>query len=46
MSSITIYHNPDCSVSRDALALIRNSAEEPHVVEYVRTPRAEPSCSN
>ena len=35
---ITIYHNPDCGTSRNALALIRNSGVEPIVVEYLRAP--------
>lgn len=38
MSSITIYHNPDCGTSRNTLALIRNSGEEPTVIEYLVTP--------
>ncbi|MDP9124588.1 MAG: arsenate reductase (glutaredoxin) [Pseudomonadota bacterium] len=38
MSSITIHHNPDCGTSRNTLALIRNSGEEPEVVEYLKTP--------
>ncbi|OZI49636.1 arsenate reductase (glutaredoxin) [Bordetella genomosp. 4] len=38
MSSITIYHNPACGTSRNVLALIRNSGEEPHVIEYLKTP--------
>jgi arsenate reductase (glutaredoxin) len=36
--TITIYHNPACGTSRNALALIRNSGEEPHVIEYLKTP--------
>ncbi len=36
--SITIYHNPACGTSRNVLALIRNSGEEPHVIEYLKTP--------
>ena len=36
--TVTIYHNPDCSTSRNVLALIRNSGEEPRVVEYLKTP--------
>ena len=36
--SVTIYHNPDCGTSRNVLALIRNSGEEPRVVEYLKTP--------
>ena len=40
---ITIYHNPDCGTSRNVLALIRNSGQEPRIIEYLRTPpsRAE-----
>lgn len=34
----TIYHNPDCGTSRNALAMIRNAGIEPHVVEYLKTP--------
>ncbi|CAM3981418.1 Arsenate reductase [Bordetella tumbae] len=36
--SITIYHNPGCGTSRNVLGLIRNSGEEPHVIEYLKTP--------
>jgi arsenate reductase (glutaredoxin) len=41
--SVTIYHNPACSTSRNVLGLIRNSGEEPIVIEYLKTPpsRAE-----
>jgi arsenate reductase len=35
---ITIYHNPDCRTSRNVLAMIRNSGEEPKIIEYLRTP--------
>ena len=38
MSPITIYHNPACGTSRNVLALIRNSGEEPTVIEYLKTP--------
>lgn len=38
MSSITIYHNPACGTSRNTLALIRNSGDEPTVIEYLKTP--------
>lgn len=38
MNSITIFHNPACGTSRNALALIRNSGAEPTVIEYLRTP--------
>jgi len=36
--SVTIYHNPDCGTSRNVLALIRNSGDEPHIIEYLKTP--------
>jgi len=38
MSTITIYHNPDCGTSRNVLGLIRNSGEEPTIIEYLKTP--------
>ncbi len=34
----TIFHNPRCSTSRNALALIQASGETPEVVEYLKTP--------
>jgi len=36
--TVTIYHNPDCGTSRNVLALIRNSGEEPDIIEYLKTP--------
>ena len=38
MSDVTIYHNPDCGTSRNALALIRHAGIEPVVIEYLKTP--------
>ncbi len=35
---ITIYHNPDCGTSRNTVAMIRASGEEPVVIEYLKTP--------
>jgi arsenate reductase len=35
---ITIYHNPSCGTSRNTLAIIRQSGEEPRVIEYLKTP--------
>jgi arsenate reductase len=29
--SVTIYHNPACGTSRNTLAMIRQSGEEPEV---------------
>jgi arsenate reductase len=36
--TITIYHNPKCGTSRNTLAMIRQSGEEPVVIEYVKNP--------
>ena len=36
--SVTIYHNPNCSTSRKVLALLRDSGQEPTVIEYLKTP--------
>lgn len=38
MSTTTIYHNPKCGTSRNVLALIRNTGEEPRIVEYLKNP--------
>lgn len=35
---ITIYHNPDCGTSRNALAAIRAAGYEPRIFEYLKTP--------
>jgi arsenate reductase len=36
--SVTIYHNPDCGTSRNTLAMIRQSGEEPEIIEYLNNP--------
>ncbi|MER9393841.1 MULTISPECIES: arsenate reductase (glutaredoxin) [unclassified Mesorhizobium] len=36
--TITIYHNPNCGTSRNTLAMIRQSGEEPDIIEYLKTP--------
>jgi len=36
--TITIYHNPDCGTSRNTLAMIRQSGEEPEIIEYLKNP--------
>ena len=38
MNEITLWHNPRCSTSREALALLRQEGVEPVIVEYLRTP--------
>lgn len=35
---IKIYHNPACGTSRNTLELIRNTGQEPEVIEYLNTP--------
>ena len=34
--TIVIHHNPDCGTSRNVLAAIRASGEEPVVIEYLK----------
>ena len=39
--TVTIYHNPGCSKSRETLALILASGVTPRVVEYLKNPPSE-----
>lgn len=41
MGAITIYHNPRCSKSRQALQLLQDAGANPKVVEYLKTPLDE-----
>ena len=34
----TIYHNPRCSKSREALAILKDAGADVEVVEYLKTP--------
>ena len=36
--TVTIYHNPSCGTSRNTLAMIRQSGEDPVIVEYLKQP--------
>lgn len=36
--TVTIWHNPACGTSRNTLAMIRASGEEPVVIEYLKAP--------
>lgn len=35
---VAIYHNPACGTSRNTLAMIRQSGEEPLIIEYLKEP--------
>lgn len=41
MSTVTIFHNPACSTSRNTLAIICAAGIEPEVVEYLKAPPAK-----
>ena len=36
--TVTIYHNPRCSKSRQTLALLEAQGCEPTIIEYLKTP--------
>ena len=36
--TVTIYHNPRCSKSRQTLELLRRQGLEPRIVEYLKHP--------
>ncbi len=38
MTSIRIYHNPECSKSRAALALLEENDISPEIIYYLETP--------
>ena len=38
MTSVTIYHNPRCTKSRQTLALLTERHLEPEVIEYLKNP--------
>jgi arsenate reductase len=35
--TIVVHHNPNCGTSRNVLEMIRQSGEEPIVIEYLKT---------
>ena len=41
MKNITIWHNPRCSKSRQALALLEAAGVNPEVVKYLENPPAK-----
>jgi arsenate reductase len=36
--TVTIYHNPRCSKSRETLSLLEENGHQPTVVEYLKDP--------
>ncbi len=46
MRKFTIYHNPRCSKSRQALQLLRDAGIEPAIIEYLKTPLAKEQLRN
>ena len=45
MSQVRIYHNPRCSKSRQALALLEQQGEELEIIQYIETPLDSASLS-
>ena len=43
--TIRIYHNPRCSKSRQSLALLNESGQNPEIVEYLKTPPSREQLS-
>ena len=42
MTTVTLYHNPRCRMSRAALELLRKRGIEPQIIEYLKTPPTAP----
>lgn len=42
MSNIYIYHNSQCSKSRQTLTLLEQQGIEPQIIEYIKTPPTPP----
>lgn len=38
MNQITVYHNPRCSKSRQALEILQSHGIKPIIIEYLKTP--------
>jgi arsenate reductase len=45
-ASVTIFHNPACTTSRNVLAAIRASGIEPNVVEYLKEGWTKPQLKD
>ena len=46
MENVTIWHNPRCSKSRNALALLEENGIEAEVVKYLDTPPTKEELAN
>ena len=44
--SVTIYHNPRCSKSRQTLALLQDRNIDPDIIEYLKTPPDKATLKN
>lgn len=44
--TVTIYHNPRCSKSRETLSLLEANGHKPDVVEYLKTPLCAEQLKN
>ena len=44
--SVTIYHNPRCSKSRQTLALLQDKGIAPEIIEYLKTPPSAAELKN
>lgn len=43
--TISIYHNPRCSKSRQTLALLEENGVTPEIIQYLKTPPTEDELS-
>ena len=44
--SVTIYHNPRCTKSRETLALLQNKGIKPVIIEYLQNPPDQKTLAN
>ena len=45
VKKMTIYHNPRCSKSREALSILQNKKCEIEIIEYLKTPLNTPQIN-
>jgi arsenate reductase len=43
---VTIYHNASCGTSRKVLGMLRQSGNEPKIIEYLKTPPSKAELKN